>query len=134
MKRYVDRSRWHVLAQLPLTVLAVSLWFAVVHPNLSDPATQAGGLGQVPDASGTPLFARNYTVVPTPQQVALRDREFQFDSTWRLIVGKGVPATDSGLEVLKEELKARFQLTLRESSSAADVPAVLVDIQPGSVT
>ena len=134
MRRPVNRQRRRVLPQFTFTVLAVLLCAAIIYPNLAAPATQAVLPSRASDAAASPLFARNYTVVPTPQKVVLRDGEFQFDSTWRLIVGKGVPAGDSALEVLKEELKARFQVTLRENSSARDVPALLLDIQPGAVT
>ncbi len=79
------------------------------------------------------LFARNYTVVPAPQNVALRSEEFQFNSTWRLIIGKGVSSDNIALEILREELQTRFRIALPMSSSAADGPVVLLEIQPASV-
>jgi hexosaminidase len=79
------------------------------------------------------LFARNYTVVPAPQRVTLHGEEFQFNSTWQLIAGKGVSSDDIALEILKEELQTRFRIALQMSSSAADAPVVLLEIQPAAV-
>src|SRR5262245_6725636 len=79
------------------------------------------------------LFARNYTVVPAPQKVALQGEEFQFNSTWRVIIGKGVSSDNIALEILREELQTRFRLSLQMSASVTDGPAVLLEIQPESV-
>jgi hexosaminidase len=79
------------------------------------------------------LFARNYAAVPAPQRVTLRDGEFPIDSTWRLIVGKGVSPDDIALEILKEELQTRFRIALQMGASVADAPVVLLEIQPASV-
>jgi len=79
------------------------------------------------------LFARNYTVIPAPQKVALRGEEFQFNSTWRLILGHGVSSDNIALEILREELNTRFRLALQIGASDADDPVVLLEIQPASV-
>jgi hypothetical protein len=72
-------------------------------------------------------------VVPAPQRAALKDGEFPFDSSWRLIVGKGIQSGDIALEVLKEELNTRFRIVLQEGSAAPNIRAMHLEIQPGSV-
>jgi hypothetical protein len=80
------------------------------------------------------LFARGHMVIPAPQQVTLRDGEFSFDSTWSLGLGEAVSPGDVAVEALREDLKARFQLTLREGRPVDGKPALFLDIQPGSVS
>ena len=105
----------------------------VVCLTLTVPAIEAVIRGRETQVSQASLFARNYHLVPAPQKAALRDTEFPFDSNWRLSVGSGVPSTDIALHVLKEELRTRFNITLREDSPAASSPAVMLEIKPASV-
>lgn len=113
------------LRLLPLSVLVVWLLAGPARVMPTAPAQQA---------APSPLFSRNYAVVPAPQQAALRDEEFPFDSSWRLIVGKGIQSGEIALDVLKEELNTRFRIGLQEGSAASKIPAVHLEIQPGSVT
>src|SRR6185312_15467467 len=63
----------------------------------------------------SPLFGRGYTVIPEPQQVALGDHDFLFDSSWRLEIDKSVPSDDVAVEALRSDLAARFNLKLRSN-------------------
>src|SRR5713226_6534167 len=60
----------------------------------------------------SPLYARGYTVIPEPQNVQLRDTDFQFDNGWRLEVGEGVKPDDVAVESLKGQLAQRYGLSL----------------------
>jgi hexosaminidase len=84
-------------------------------------------------AAESALFARGYTVIPAPQKVSLRAGDFQVDSGWRLVPGKGVSPDDVAVEALKQDLKARFDLTLREGSRENSDRALVLEIRPGSV-
>src|SRR6185503_3484096 len=106
--RSISCARWLLVLVVALFVSAKPAW----------PATQSA------------LFARGYTVVPAPQQVTLRKAEFRIDSTWHIVLGKTVPHDNVAVEVLKEELKARFDLTLRDSSPT-EGNSILLDIEPG---
>ncbi|HKS97621.1 MAG TPA: hypothetical protein VJV74_16010, partial [Terriglobia bacterium] len=44
--------------------------------------------------AASPLQARGYTALPSPQQMKLGDRDFRLDQTWRLQLDAGVPADD----------------------------------------
>jgi hexosaminidase len=79
------------------------------------------------------LFARDYTVIPAPHQVTLGEAEFQVDSGWRLVLGLTVASNDVAVEALKQDLKTRFDLTLREGSPADRKPALLLDVRPNSI-
>lgn len=122
MKSRVKRMGLRIL---PLSTLVVFLSLGLVYPTLNSRAQQA---------ALSPLFSRNHGVVPAPQRVALKDAEFPFDSNWRLVIGKGVQSSDIALEVLKEELQARFRIALKEGSAAQNAPALHLEVQPASVT
>jgi hexosaminidase len=78
----------------------------------------------------SPLFGRGYTVIPEPQQVSLGDHDFVFSSDWRLEIDKSVPVGDVAVEVLRSDLAARFNVTLRSSGTTN---MILLRISPGSV-
>jgi hexosaminidase len=63
-------------------------------------------------ATASPLFARGYTVIPEPQQVELKEGDFEFASGWRLSLGAGVSADDAAVESLKQELSSRDGIML----------------------
>ena len=84
-------------------------------------------------AAESALFERGYTVIPAPRQVTLREAEFRVDSSWRLVLGQTVPPDDVAVETLKQDLKTRFGLTLREGRMEDGEPALLLEIRPGSV-
>jgi hypothetical protein len=88
---------------------------------------------ELAQAAESALFVRGYTVIPAPQKVILRETEFRVDSSWRLVLGQEVPPDDVAVEALKQDLKARFDLTLREGPADAGEPTLLLDIRPGSV-
>jgi hexosaminidase len=98
------------------------VWTLAVVLALTAQASRAGAV--------SPLFARGYTVIPEPQEVTLKGRDFQLDSGWRVKLGNGVSADNVAVETLKEQLARRFQLSLATSAPAS---AVKLEIQPGSV-
>lgn len=98
----------------------------------------SGGFGAMSKARSqqgapSPLFARNHAVVPAPQKVDLREGDFALDASWRLVAGKGVSANDIAVEILKQELRTRFQLSLQAAQAAQNTPALLLEIDPGAV-
>jgi len=68
-------------------------------------------------ATTSPLFARGYTVIPTPQKVTLGSDDFEFTRAWRLELGTGVKSDDTAVQSFKDELQERFDLTLGESEN-----------------
>ncbi|HEY7306746.1 MAG TPA: hypothetical protein VH601_21660, partial [Bryobacteraceae bacterium] len=44
--------------------------------------------------AASPLFARGYTVLPSPQKVRLGARDFEFTQAWRLESGAGIQSDD----------------------------------------
>ena len=63
-------------------------------------------------ATSSALFARGYTVIPSPQKVTLGPHDFEFSSGWRLELGSGMKPGDIAVESLNESLAERFHLTL----------------------
>jgi hexosaminidase len=78
----------------------------------------------------SPLFARGYTVIPEPQHVSLGDRDFVFNSSWRLEIDKSVASDDVAVEALRSDLAARFNLKLSSSGTAHTLS---LHVLPGSV-
>ena len=78
----------------------------------------------------SPLFARGYTVLPAPQDVALGTKDFTFDQGWRLALGKGVGNDDVAVKTLREELASRFNTQLGDTRGAGGT--LTVEIDPGS--
>lgn len=72
-------------------------------------------------ATASPLFARGYTVLPSPQSVSLGSKDFTFTSNWRLELGAGVAPVDTAVRSLQQGLQQRFQLRLGRSGNAAGV-------------
>ncbi|MGO8789921.1 MAG: beta-N-acetylhexosaminidase [Terriglobia bacterium] len=70
--------------------------------------------GTLRAATASPLFARGYTVIPSPQKVTLSGQDFEFAASWRLELGPGVKADDIAVVSLREELSERFHLVLAE--------------------
>ena len=66
----------------------------------------------------SPLFARGYTVLPSPQKVHLGAKDFEFTHGWRLELGTGVKPGDIAVQDLRERLEERFQLKLDGSENA----------------
>jgi len=85
--------------------------------------------------TASPLFARGYTVLPTPQNVKLSGKDFAITSGWRLELASGITPGDVAVTMLKEELRARYQLTLAEGRVTQSVPGeIRLSLAPGSVT
>lgn len=122
-----QHTRCRARQPFQLTRVAVVITLAVA----AGPGLALSGSGTAPTESA--LFVRNHPVVPAPQNVSLRNGEFQFDSTWRLIIGEGLSSDNGAIDVLREELEDRFHLAVQEGASAAHAPTLLLDIQPVSV-
>ena len=82
-------------------------------------------------ATLSPLFARGYTVIPTPQRVTLGTSNFEVTPAWRLELGPGIKPDDIAIQSLKEGLRDRFGLTLGGSRDAVGV--VRLAIAPNQV-
>ena len=78
----------------------------------------------------SPLFARGYTVIPSPQNVSLGAKDFTFDQGWQLTLGKGVGNDDVAVKTLREELASRFNTQLGNTGGAGG--KLTVQIDPGS--
>jgi hexosaminidase len=83
-------------------------------------------------ATVSPLFERGYNVIPVPQQVSLKDKDFQFGNGWRLTLGSGVNESDVAVESLKNGLATRDGVTLEAGGQARGNTIQLVT-EPGSV-
>jgi len=79
-------------------------------------------------AAVSPLLARGYTVMPEPQAVSLRCRDFLFVQDYRLELA-GVPRDDVAVETLTSDLASRAHLAVREGSGNT----IRLAIAPGSV-
>jgi hypothetical protein len=111
--------RWPI----PATILFMAAAAAVLSVSLhAEPRT------------GSALFARNYSLVPTPQRVQLGEEEFQFDASWTLVRANGVRPDDIAIETLQRELDERYQVSLQQAASGAKGRTLLLDVQPGAVT
>jgi len=81
----------------------------------------------------SPLFARGYTVLPAPQSVSFTGPDFPFSSGWQLQLTGGVKADDVAVTTLKEDLAARYGLTLAEGSGGGGAGVIRLAFAPGSV-
>lgn len=77
-------------------------------------------------ATASPLFARGYTVLPSPQSVSLGPKDFEFTNAWQLELGLGVGPTDTAVRSLEEELQKRFRLKLGSSGNMAGILRLLI--------
>ncbi|MHB8520855.1 MAG: glycoside hydrolase family 20 zincin-like fold domain-containing protein [Limisphaerales bacterium] len=85
-------------------------------------------------AAPSPLFARGYTVLPAPQQVTLRDRDFEFSEAWRLVVEPGVTPADIAITSLNDGLESRFHLELNSRNRRGRTDRTLsLAITPSSI-
>jgi hexosaminidase len=83
----------------------------------------------LPAATSSALFARGYTVLPAPQNVELRENDFDFDHSWHLDLGPGVKPKDIALESLNQGLSERFHVVLDGSARV-----LALKITPNSVS
>jgi hexosaminidase len=77
----------------------------------------------------TPLWLRGYSVVPTPQRVALQDGDVAFDGSWGFSVD-GVAANDIALRSLTGDLREFHSLRLQGSGAARKIR---LSVRPGTV-
>jgi len=83
----------------------------------------------------SPLFARGYTVLPTPQNVNLAGNDFAMTSGWSVTVASGLAPDDIAVTTLKEEFRSRCGLRLAEGRRGQDLPGeIRLSVTPGSVT
>src|SRR6516225_443522 len=81
------------------------------------------------------LFARGYTVLPTPQNASLSGKDFALTQGWRLELTPAVRADDVAVESLKEDLAARYQLELAAEGPKRGAAGVIrFAVAAGSVT
>ncbi len=80
----------------------------------------------------SPLFARGYTVLPEPQKIFLQDHDFAFGEGWQLKLDKSVASNDVAVQVLREDLADRFDVTLDAAGKQAGV--LILRIAKDSVT
>jgi hexosaminidase len=83
-------------------------------------------------ATVSPLFERGYNVIPVPQQVTLKNGDFELGNGWRLTLGPGVTPTDVAVQSLRQELATRDGLTL-EAKGPAPGNTIELIVEPGSV-
>lgn len=83
-------------------------------------------------ATVSPLFARGYTVLPSPQEVTLGPKDFEFSAGWRIESGTDVPPGDIAIQSLQSGLQERFHLQL--GGSAQTTKVVRLAIAPNTVT
>ena len=82
----------------------------------------------------TPLFSRGYTVIPAPQKVSLGTKDFEFNRSWRLEIGRGIEAGDIAVQSLSEQLRERFQVTLGSNgATGAKAGVVRLAVTPNAV-
>ena len=76
---------------------------------------ESGTTIPLPNAQPTALWARGYSVIPTPRKVELGEGEISFDQDWRLEV-KGVSSDDIAADFLKSDLETFHRITLSGSA------------------
>ena len=81
------------------------------------------------------LSVRGYTALPVPQEVKLESGDFTFSADWWIAPAVGVPQNDVAVESLREQLDARFHLTLAPGDGAASRSAGVIRLKaaPDSV-
>lgn len=87
--------------------------------------------------TSSPLFARGYAIIPTPQKVILGSNDFEINDAWRLELGQGIPGDDIAIESLSRQLEERFHLKLKGTATAPGVIVLSVksdEITPGNTT
>jgi hexosaminidase len=82
----------------------------------------------------SPLYARGHTVIPEPQQTELKGGDFLFGEGWQLFAGDGVGPDDVALQVLQEDLLARYGIKLGAAIKSNAHPKVIrLVVTPGAV-
>src|SRR5713226_2571653 len=82
----------------------------------------------------SPLLSRGYAVIPQPQMVQLKGRDFALSPGWRLELARGVSQDDIAIVDLKEGLASRFHLALASGAGRGHQGGVIrIGTSPGSV-
>jgi hexosaminidase len=90
--------------------------------------------GNLPAGAISPLGSRGYTTLPEVQRFSPGGSDFQFGEGWRLQLGLGVEPNDVAVETLKEDLKARFGVTLSQSGAVGGHAKTLsLSMAPNSI-
>jgi hexosaminidase len=88
-------------------VFRIAVFVSLLAPISAAPAVAA---------DSRPLFARGYSTIPEPQQIELKGADFPFGQGWQLSVGGGVQPQDVAIQVLGEDLQARYNIKLAAPS------------------
>ena len=85
-------------------------------------------------AGPSPLHARGYTVIPAPQQVELKGGDFPFGDRWQLLTGAGIKPDDAAIQVLEEEMLARYAINLSTAANGnIHAKGIRLVLAPGTV-
>ncbi len=79
----------------------------------------------------SPLFARGYSVIPEPQNVALAPKDISIDQSWCVKIDKSAAADGIAVETLRNDFANRFHVRLKQFGESSGV--ILLRIAPGSV-
>src|SRR5712691_11370135 len=105
---------------LPIGVLVILAWCLA-------------GLRARPSTAST-LLSRGYAVIPQPQMVQLKGKDFALSPGWRLELARGGSQDDIAVEGLKEGLASRFHLFLGSGAGRGHQGGVIrIETSPGSV-
>lgn len=88
-------------------------------------------------ATVSPLFARGYTALPSPQKVKLGAKDFELNSGWKVELGPGVKTDDIAVEELNRLLRERFHLGLSGGGQAVGTLHLAIaanTVTPSAVT
>lgn len=97
------------------------------------PLLLAGPAGAASPPPITALWARGYSVVPTPQKVTLAAGETVVDGTWP-IVASGLPTNHQALRWLMADLQEFHGLRLSPGQKPNQSKQIRLAVQPGSVS
>src|SRR5664279_2372302 len=75
--------------------------------------------------STTPLWARGYSVIPTPQAVRLSDGEVKLDPSWRLAL-QGISEQHIAARSFKQDLRVLHGVELQGRGPGT----ILLSVQP----
>jgi hexosaminidase len=81
----------------------------------------------------SPLYARGYTVLPSPQRVKLGAGDVCFGPNWCLELAPGIPMDDVAIQSLKNELKSRDQIVLGQQDGRTSSGILKLAVIAGSV-
>ena len=93
------------------------------------------GLVAVDALALSPLSARGYALLPTPQKVTFTGPDIRIDQNWIVSAGPGVQQDDIAMETLLQGFETRLHRPLRLALRPdASEHVILLEITPGSVS